>query len=56
MGKPFMLIGEKRYECRHGKDKNVTKKQKYREKRKVSTLVYYQCFQPGAQPSMTTTV
>ena len=35
MGKPFLLIGDKRYDCRHGKDKNVAKKVRYNEKRKV---------------------
>lgn len=44
MGKPFVLIGDKRYDCRHGKDKNVAKKQKYREKRKVSSLEIFLVF------------
>ncbi|XP_067929093.1 uncharacterized protein [Watersipora subatra] len=34
MGRPFLLIGDKRYDCRHGKDKNVAKKFRYNEKRK----------------------
>ena len=38
MGKPFLLIGDKRYDCRHGKDKNVAKKVRYNEKRKVWTM------------------
>lgn len=40
MGQPFTLIGEKRYDCRHGKDKNIVKKQKYHERRQVRDIPF----------------
>lgn len=40
-GKPFILVGDKRYDCRHGKDKNIAKKEQYNKRRHVRLILYH---------------
>ena len=47
-GIPFVLIGEKVLECHHGKDRNITHKQKYQlkasEKKVKFQILINECF------------
>ena len=37
-GVPYIVLSQKMYDCHHGKDRNIIKKEKYREKKNALAI------------------